>query len=127
MFAQVGRGGTGTQSLTITNAGGLALVLGQLAVSGSNAFALGSSDTCSNQALAPGASCAIDVGYTRPSNAGESGSLSIPSNSPQSADVVPLSAPAIAATPVPGSNALLTALLAILSSGLGLWSRRRIA
>jgi len=114
VFAKVGTGGNGTQSLTITNAGGFALVLGQLAVSGSNAFALGSSDTCSNQTLAPGASCAVDVDYTRSSNAGESGLLSIPSNSPQSPDVVPLSAPAIAAIPVPGLSGPFLLLLGLL-------------
>jgi hypothetical protein len=122
VFANVGTGGSGTQSLTITNAGGFALVLGQLAVSGSSAFALGSSDTCSSQTLAPGASCAVDIEYTRTSDAGESGSLNIPSNAPQSPDVVVLSAPAIAAAPVPvpglsGPLLLLLGLLMIAVAG----------
>lgn len=114
LFTNVGAGSSGNQSLTITNAGGFALVLGQLAVSGSNAFALGSSDTCSSQTLAPGASCAVDIEYNRTSDAAESGSLNIPSNSPQSPDVVALSAPAIAATPVPGLSGPLLLLLGLL-------------
>ncbi|MEP1471610.1 MAG: choice-of-anchor D domain-containing protein [Halieaceae bacterium] len=112
-YTGVAVGGSATQSVTVTNSGGFDLVLGQLTVSGSTAFGLGG-DSCSTQTLAPGASCTVSVDYSRTTISGDSGSLSIPSNAPQSPDVVPLSAPAIAAAKVPVMGNLFLLLLGFL-------------
>ena len=112
VFDGVALGGSASQNLTVTNSGGVDLVLGQLSVSGSAAFSL-SSDSCSGQTLLPGASCATSITFARSANASDSGAVSIPSSSPQSPDLVRLSAPAIAATPVPAMSVPLLALLSL--------------
>ena len=124
-FNGVALGGSAVQSLTVTNSGGVDLILGQLSVSGSSAFSF-SSDSCSGQTLSPGASCTSSIAFARSSNASDAGSVSIPSSSPQSPDLVRLSAPAIAATPVPAMSVPLLALLSLcLIMVAGIYGPRR--
>ncbi len=81
-----------TQSVSIENTGTGNLELGSLSFSGSSAvdFAL-TNDVCSNQLVAPQATCSFDVSLT-PSAAGtRSAQVDIPSNAPSSSDVLPVS------------------------------------
>ncbi len=79
----VGAAAPVAQTVTLTNAGGgqTPLQLQALSVSGTNstAFTL-ANDTCSNKALAPGATCTVDVSYTPAAVAGTlKAQLNIPS------------------------------------------------
>ncbi|AKS41982.1 choice-of-anchor D domain-containing protein [Wenzhouxiangella marina] len=79
--------------LTITSTGTGNLDLGTLTIStvrGGGVFGL-LNDTCSNQTLAPTASCTVDVTFQPPALGNFTGNLSIPSNAPSSPDLVPVS------------------------------------
>jgi hypothetical protein len=82
---------TAAQTVTLTNTGGADLILGALALSGAAAgdYALGN-DTCSNQTVAPAASCTFEIGFTPSATGARAGQVDIPSNAPSSPDAVGL-------------------------------------
>ncbi len=77
------------RTITVTSSGGLDLVVG--AVAGLNPVAAPFSvvsDGCSNQTLAPGASCIVAVRYAPSATGSNSGSLDIPSNAADDPSVI---------------------------------------
>lgn len=140
-FGNITEGTTRDRTITVTNTGGLDLVIG--GVAGANPVAVPfsvQSDNCSTQTLAPAAACAVVVRYA-PSTTGPSGdSLDIPSNDPDEASVtVQLTGTGITegeggvATPSPsgadgGFMAIDPATLLLLGgAGIWGWRRRRLA
>ncbi len=87
-FGSISVGASATQTVTVTNSGNAGLVIG--AVGSTNPLAAPFSitnDTCSNQTIAPSASCTLTVTFT-PAAAGTfTDSLNIPSNDPAKASV----------------------------------------
>jgi hypothetical protein len=69
------------QSVTVSNIGSGALSIGTLALTGGNAaeFAI-SSDTCSNQNLAPSTTCSVGVTLTPAATGARSAQLDVPSD-----------------------------------------------
>jgi hypothetical protein len=87
-FGNITEGTTRDRTLTVRNAGGLDLLVG--AVAGSNPLAAPftvEADACSNQTLAPGGSCIIELRFAPPATGAASDSLDIPSNDPDEATV----------------------------------------
>jgi serine protease len=80
------------QTVTLTNTGTGPLLVGGVSLTGANPgdFAI-SADSCSNQTIAPGASCSISVTYTPSATGTRTANLSIPSNAPGSPHRVDLS------------------------------------
>ena len=117
-----------SQTVTITNNSQMALTLGQLTFTGTNsgAFEL-VSDTCSNQRLAAGEQCTVEVQVRSSSSGSVSAQLSIPSNSGGSPQSVALSASVLApvrpSVPVP---TLFGKTLLLLAGLLGLLGVRRL-
>ncbi|MBL8202030.1 MAG: choice-of-anchor D domain-containing protein [Chromatiales bacterium] len=88
-FGNVTEGTSRDRTITVTNAGGLDLLIG--AVAGANPLAAPFSvvtDGCSAQTLAPGGSCIVTVRYAPPGTGPASDSLDIPSNDPDEASVI---------------------------------------
>lgn len=107
------------QSVTLESTGNATLHLGALALSGVNAadFRL-ANDTCSNQVLAPPASCTFDVILTPSATGARSAQVDVPSDAPTSPDALALSGEGgIAAVAVP---ALSPWGLVLLAGALGL-------
>jgi hypothetical protein len=79
-------------TLTITSTGTGNLDLGPLSIAAARGgvFQL-INDTCSNQSLAPTATCTVDVNFQPPAPGTFDADLSIPSNAPSSPDVVAIS------------------------------------
>lgn len=69
---------TAGTSIVLTSTGDTSLSLGTLAITGAD-FAL-VSDTCSGAALAPSASCTLDVQFTPSVAGGRTGAITIPGN-----------------------------------------------
>jgi len=83
--------------LTITSTGTGSLDLGQLNVSVTRGGIFGlANDTCSNQSLAPLASCTVDVTFQPPALGAFNGAVVISSNAPSSPDLVPISGVGVA-------------------------------
>jgi len=92
-FDTVGVGKTSTQTVTITNTGEAALVIGILSITGTNLdeFSI-ENDTCSNQTIPLNNSCTVDIVFSPTSEGDKSATLEIPSNDPDTPIVnVPLS------------------------------------
>src|SRR5512135_2281013 len=82
-FGSVNAGSSTTQTVTVTNSGNAALAVG--AIGSTNPLAAPFSiktDTCSNQAIAPTASCTITVSFAPTSTGSFTDSFNIPSNDP---------------------------------------------
>ena len=80
-FGSIAAGTSVTQTVTVTNSGNAALTVG--AVGSTNALAAPFSiktDTCSNQTIAPSASCTLTVAFAPTSTGTLSDSFNIPSN-----------------------------------------------
>jgi hypothetical protein len=91
---RVGTSGS-TETATLTNEFGSNVVLGAVALTGTNAadFQIGATDTCSGATLTPGATCAVSVAFLTPGPAavgGKTATLSIPDDTASDL-VVPLS------------------------------------
>ena len=123
-FSDVSVGTNAAQTVSISNAGGFDLILGQLVLTGASAFTA-TSDSCSGQTIATGQSCSVSIEYSRASNAESAGELSIPSNSAQSPNRVLLRAPQVIATPVPALSGTLLLLLSFIVVVLGGATMRR--
>jgi cytochrome c peroxidase len=84
------------QAITVTNTGvSTLLAIGQISLAPAGDFALGN-DQCSNQSLAPAASCTVQVKFTPSAASAATATLSIPSNDPDTPAVdVALSATGI--------------------------------
>ena len=87
-FGSVTTGAQANQSLTLTSTGNTPVQLGQIGVpAGLTAPFSITSDTCSNQALAPAATCTVGLRFQPTATGGFSGSLDIPSNNANAAIV----------------------------------------
>ncbi|MEC4686265.1 MAG: choice-of-anchor D domain-containing protein [Nitrospirota bacterium] len=96
-FGSVIIGNTSAQTVTVTNAGSATLNVGALAVTGDYSTA---NDLCSNSAVAVGDNCTVDVIFTPSAEGVNTGTLSIPSDDPDTAVVdVALSGTGVAAQP----------------------------
>ncbi|MBN8279470.1 MAG: choice-of-anchor D domain-containing protein [Gammaproteobacteria bacterium] len=134
-FGNVTEGTTRDRTVTVTNAGGLNLVIG--AVAGSNPVAAPFSivsDDCSSETLAPGGSCIITLRYAPPATGSAADTLDIPSNDPDEATVtVSLTGTGITLGeggvepegPGGGGGMGLDPASLALLGGLGLWGWRR--
>lgn len=101
-FGQRGTGTTSpTSTVTVTNTGGVALTLGQLAKSGANAgdFIL-SNDTCSGSTRAAGTSCTFRVAFAPSADGARSAQIDIPSDAPGSPHVLPLAGVGVPPAPI---------------------------
>jgi hypothetical protein len=101
-FGSINGGTSVTQTVTIRNTGNAGLILG--AVGSSDALAAPFSvatDSCSNQTLAPSASCTITVGFAPATTGTYTDSFSIPSNDPVNSSVTVNVSGSGAAVPVP--------------------------
>jgi hypothetical protein len=78
-----------TTTVTVTNTGGENLNVGQATLGGANAgqFAI-TADTCSGGTVAGGDSCTVDVQYSPTVRGAQTAELDIPSNDPNSPEVV---------------------------------------
>ncbi|SDE06970.1 choice-of-anchor D domain-containing protein [Aquimonas voraii] len=87
------------QTLTLENTGGAPLMLGTLSLMGPDAgdFALGA-NTCSNQTVAPGASCSLGITMTPAALGARAAQLIVPSDAPTSPDAVTLSGTGVVLT-----------------------------
>ncbi len=101
-FGSVTAGSSANQTVTVTNSGSASLVIG--AVGSSNALAAPFSktaDTCSNQTIAPSASCTITISFAPSATGTFSDSFNIPSNDPAKASVTVSVSGTGAAAPTP--------------------------
>lgn len=83
-YGEVPTGGTAaTEAITISNAGGVPLVLGTISLAGrdSDDFTIGS-DSCSGTSLPSGGNCTMTIVHTPDSGGVRSASLVIPSDDP---------------------------------------------
>jgi hypothetical protein len=82
-FGGVAVGGTSDATITIASSGDAALTIGTIAVANPLAapFSI-TSDTCSNQAIAPTQSCTLTVRFAPTTNAASSDTFDIPNNDP---------------------------------------------
>ncbi|PLX89831.1 MAG: hypothetical protein C0619_10405, partial [Desulfuromonas sp.] len=89
-FGNVTVNTTSDKNLTLSNTGSADLTLGEIALSnplGPNFELLAAQDNCSNQSLAPAASCTLTVRYAPTTVANHSDSFDIPSNDPDTPSV----------------------------------------
>ncbi len=101
-FGSVNAGSSATQTVTVTNSGTANLLVG--AVGSTNPLAAPFSvtnDTCSNQTIAPAASCTITVSFAPVSVAAFTDSFNIPSNDAAKPSVTVNVSGTGAAVPVP--------------------------
>jgi hypothetical protein len=84
-FGTVTSGGSGINFFEITSAGGADLVLGEIRQTGSGAFSLQSDP--SGDVVAPGSDVPVIVQYMPTVDAGDKGSIFIPSNDPVTPEV----------------------------------------
>ncbi len=92
------------QSFTISNTGDANLQLGSISVSNSD-FIL--TDSCSNKAVAPKATCSVSVAFKPQAEGAKTGNLSIASNDPDTATLsVPLQGEGKKGVPVLGVSPL---------------------
>ncbi len=97
-FGSVIIGNTSAQTITVTNAGSAALNVGTLAVTGSDYST--ANDFCSDSTVAVGDTCTVDVVFEPSAEGARTGTLSIPSDDPDTAVVdVALSGTGVAAQP----------------------------
>ncbi len=87
-FGTVTAGASAAQTVTVTNNGNAGLVIGAVGSTDSLAspFAV-TTDTCSNQTIAPSASCAVTITFAPAATGTFSDSFNIPSNDPGKASV----------------------------------------
>lgn len=104
-FGNVELGTTsGGQTVTATNTGGGALVVGTASIAGAFASAFQKSgDTCSGATIVPGGTCTITVTFRPGAVGGHTASLSIPSNASGSPHAVSLNGAGVD-TAAPGSS-----------------------
>jgi hypothetical protein len=101
-FGSVNTGSSVSQTVTITNTGTANLAVG--AIGSANPLAAPFSiktDTCSNQAIAPAASCTVTIAFTPTATGTLSDSFSIPSSDPSKATVTVNVSGTGAAVPTP--------------------------
>ncbi len=87
-FGSVNTGSSANQTVTVTNTGTASLLVGAVGVANPLAapFSL-TNDTCSNQTIAPSASCTITVAFAPTATGAAADSFTIPSNDPAKASV----------------------------------------
>ncbi len=138
-FGNITEGTSRNGTLTITNIGGLDLLIGAIAGANPLTEPFGVlTDSCSAQTLAPAASCTVLIRYSPPVTGASSDSLDIPSNDPDDPTVtVSVTGTGITfgeggvVTPSPdgadsGFMAIDPATLALLgAAGVWGWRRRR--
>ena len=80
-FGSISLGNTSTQTITLSSTGNVDLVIGTIALSGTNQgkFSI-QNDNCSGRTVAPSGNCALDIFFSPTSLGAKSASLSIPSN-----------------------------------------------
>lgn len=101
-FGSVTTGGQANQSLTITSTGNTSVLIGQIGVpTGLAAPFSVTSDTCSNQSLAPAAVCTVGLRFQPVGTGAFNGSLDIPSSDANAAVIAVLVSGTGAATAVP--------------------------
>jgi hypothetical protein len=97
---------SGPQAVEIENTGGDDLEIGALALSGAHAgdFSI-TADGCSNETLAPGATCSFSVDFSPSATGARTAQVDVPSNAPSSPDALPLAGIGIegALTATPGA------------------------
>ncbi len=104
-FGSVNVGSTSSpQTFTVSNSGTANLVIGQIALSGSNAseFSL-SNDGCSGQTVAPQSNCTVQAKFSPASAGSKSAAISIPSNDTASPTVT-VSLTGTGASPSPSGS-----------------------
>jgi len=84
-FGSVIIGNTSPQTVTVTNAGSAPLNVGTLAVTGSD-YSI-ANDSCSGSAVAVSGNCTVDVVFAPSSEGAGTGTLSIPSDDPDTPNV----------------------------------------
>ncbi len=87
-FGTVSAGGTATQTVTVTNSGNAALAVGQVGSTDplASPFSL-TNDGCSNQTIAPAASCTMTISFAPNATGTFTDSFNIPSDDPAKASV----------------------------------------
>jgi uncharacterized repeat protein (TIGR02543 family) len=80
-FGSLNLGSASTQSITLSSAGNVDLVIGTITLSGTNQgeFII-QSDNCSGRTIPPSGNCTLDILFSPTSLGSKSGSLSVPSN-----------------------------------------------
>jgi trimeric autotransporter adhesin len=80
------------QTVTITNAGNIALSISGITLNGANTgdFPI-ETNTCTAKAMQPGASCAVSISFAPTASGARSANMVIMSNAPSSPDIVQLS------------------------------------
>jgi hypothetical protein len=87
-FGSITVGGSGTQTVTVTNSGNADLVLGQVATANPLAAPFGiANDTCSGNTLMPAIACTFQVVFDPVALGAANDALDIPSNDPDTATV----------------------------------------
>ncbi len=101
-FGSVATGGQANQSLTITSTGNTSVLIGQIGVpTGLAAPFSVTSDTCSNQSLAPAAVCTVGLRFQPVGTGAFNGSLDIPSDNANAAVIAVAVSGTGTAVPVP--------------------------
>ncbi len=93
-FGSVPTGQTSPRTVQVTNTGYTALNLGQASITGTKPDKFSNfapADHCSNQSVAPGASCSVQVRFIPTSAGSLTATLQIPSNATNGAAIVALS------------------------------------
>ncbi|MDR9453512.1 MAG: choice-of-anchor D domain-containing protein [Wenzhouxiangella sp.] len=104
-FGLVAPNQTSTQAVTITNQGLGDLVLGQMALAGTDSSAFGiASDGCSGQALSPEATCELVLEVTQPGSRPVEATLTIPSDN--GTEVVSLTAQPLETSSAPRASTI---------------------
>ncbi len=87
-FGTIAAGSSVTQTVTVTNSGNAALAVGTVGSTNvlSAPFSI-KTDTCSNQTIAPSATCTLTVAFAPTATGTFTDSLNIPSDDPNSASV----------------------------------------
>ena len=88
-YGQVTVGTIATQTLTVSNDGDAELVISQLTITGTDSgdFTL-FSDTCSDSSVPAGGSCTVEVDFNPALTGTKSAQLSIPSNDPDTSELL---------------------------------------
>jgi hypothetical protein len=82
-YGAINVGSTSAQTFTVTNSGTASLLIGTVAISGTNAaeFVKGT-DTCNGQTVAASGTCTIQITFTPSSAGSKSATLTVPSDDP---------------------------------------------
>jgi uncharacterized protein YjdB len=82
--------GSVSKSIIVTSAGGTALSIGKVSISGANAGDYSEIDSCSSTTLSPKAICSITVTFKPTAKGSRSATLQVPDNARNSPQAIPL-------------------------------------